>query len=277
MLSRLADLDRRIIFVLLFSSVVAAILVPFRLPIRPSPLTRRVFERIESLGRKPGARILVSMDYDPSSKEELNPMAHTLLGHCFRLGIRIVAMTHQPAGVGLVGSVLEEEAKRYGRQYGKDYVYLGYRSGERALIIAMTERFSAAFDRDWRGTPISKLPVASDIRNLGDFNYLMVITHGETLEWWIVYGQDKAHIPVGGGCTAVVAPDLYPWIQTGQLEGLLGGLAGAAEYEYLTGRSGPAMAGMRAQCAAHLLIVLLVFTGNALFLLQRKRIPSYGK
>ena len=43
-----------------------------------------------------------------------------------------------------------------------------------------------------------------------------------------------------------MAPDLYPFLDSGQLKGLLGGLAGAAEYETLIDRSGQATKGMSA-------------------------------
>ena len=37
------------------------------------------------------------------------------------------------------------------------------------------------------------------------------------------------------GCTAVSAPEYYPYVQSGQLSGLLGGLAGAAAYPFSIG------------------------------------------
>ncbi|MGC9317013.1 MAG: hypothetical protein ACP5KN_03125 [Armatimonadota bacterium] len=62
-----------------------------------------------------------------------------------------------------------------------------------------------------------------------------------------------------------MATDLYPYLQSHQLVGLINGLKGAAEYELLLGLEGedaPGMLGMSAQSIAHLLIIVLVIVGN---------------
>jgi hypothetical protein len=82
--------------------------------------------------------------------------------------------------------------------------------------------------------------------------------------------QGRFHIPVIGGVTAVSAPTLYPYLQTGQLRGMLGGMAGAAEYENLRFERGMASRGMDAQSLAHLFIVVCIVLGN-LAQWERKR------
>ena len=49
----------------------------------------------------------------------------------------------------------------------------------------------------------------------------------------LAFGSDRFHFPLAMGCTAVIAPDLYPFVQSGQVTGILGGLRGAADYEVL--------------------------------------------
>ena len=55
---------------------------------------------------------------------------------------------------------------------------------------------------------------------------------------WVQQVQARFHLPMVSGCTAVSAPEYYPYLQSGQLQGLLGGMAGAAEYEKLRGEKG---------------------------------------
>jgi hypothetical protein len=86
------------------------------------------------------------------------------------------------------------------------------------------------------------------------------------LDTWYVYGKEKYGFELGGGCTAVSAPRFYPLLQTGQINGLLGGLRGAAEYEILLGKEGKALAGMDAQSAAHFLIIFLIVVCNGVYL-----------
>jgi hypothetical protein len=64
---------------------------------------------------------------------------------------------------------------------------------------------------------------------------------------------------------------IYPFYQSGQVSGFLGGLKGAAEYETLTGRPGAGVRGMGSQSAGHLLIVLCVIVGNIASLGGRRR------
>jgi hypothetical protein len=71
------------------------------------------------------------------------------------------------------------------------------------------------------------------------------------------------------GCTAVSTPEYYPYLQSGQLRGLLGGMAGAAEYELARHeRQGAATRGMDAQSLAHLFVAICIVVGN---LVQRRR------
>ena len=108
-----------------------------------------------------------------------------------------------------------------------------------------------------------------------DFDLVFDLAAGDSIEfWWIPYGQGKYKIPFAAGCTAVMAPDLFPFFQSGQLRGFLGGLVGAAEYEKLVELPGTATAGMSAQSVTHLIIALFIILGNAGYFLVRRRSAS---
>ena len=66
-----------------------------------------------------------------------------------------------------------------------------------------------------------------------------------------------------------MAPDFFPFLQSRQLNGLIGGLAGAAEYEALVGKRGLAVSGMRPQSVAHIVIIGFILLGNAVYFLHR--------
>ena len=74
--------------------------------------------------------------------------------------------------------------------------------------------------------------------------------------------------------TAVMAPEQYPFLDSGQLSGMLTGMKGAAEYEQLIEAPGLGMPAMAGQSAAHLYIFLLIVLGNLSLIvgwLQRRR------
>jgi hypothetical protein len=69
----------------------------------------------------------------------------------------------------------------------------------------------------------------------------------------------------------VAAPGIYPLLQTGQINGLIGGLRGAAEYETLLERKGKATSGMDAQSATHFMIILLILACNLFYFVTRRK------
>jgi len=268
-LEKLLNADRRVLFLLVFAAAAAAMLIDIPLPIKPSAPVIKMYEEIEKLAAKEGSAMLISMDYDPGSKPELEPMSRAIIRHALRRGIRVVGMTHNPSGQDLGERVLFDVAGSLGKEYGKDFVYLGFKPGGAALVINLAQDFQDAFGSDFKGASCKSLEATARVKSLSDFGFVVSITASAFWETWVVYGQSKYGFDMGVGVAGVIAPDVFPFLQTGQIKGLLGGLAGAAEYETITGKPGAAAAGMRPQSAVHLLIIVLVLAGNAFYFALR--------
>ena len=58
---------------------------------------------------------------------------------------------------------------------------------------------------------------------------------------------------------------MYPFLRAGQLIGLLGGMNGAAEFEYLTGWKGKGTRFMLSQSFAHMVVIAFIIIGNVAF------------
>ncbi|MBI3248127.1 MAG: hypothetical protein HYZ50_16605 [Deltaproteobacteria bacterium] len=263
---RLLRLDRRIIFLLIGLATLLPLLYPVGLPIRVSPEVRKIYDHMESLPE--GAVFLLSLDFEPGGKPELYPMAISLLRHAFRKNVKVLGMTLWPAGTGLAETALSQIAQENSKEKGTDYVFLGYAPGEASAVISLGQDFYAAFPTDYYGTKTADLPLLKNIRTLRDIHYVVSLSVGfPGLDTWYVYGKEKYGFELGGGCTAVSVPRFYPLLDTGQINGLLGGLRGAAEYEILLGREGKAVAGMDAQSATHFLIIFLIVVCNVVYFL----------
>lgn len=270
-----AAIARRVVYLLLAAAIVITVIGKFDMKVVPSPLSRRVYDRIERLAQEqPGAPILFSFDYDPSAKEELYPMSHALLRHAFRLNLRPIVMTHWLNGVGLCKELLERTAKEAGKEAGRDFVFLAYKPGGSNLILNMGESIQGAFDRDFYKQPTEGMPALRGVQSLRDIPVAITIAAGATTEMWIAYGRDRFGFDLGAGCTAVIAPDLYPFLQSDQLFGLLGGLRGAADYETLIGKPDSGVRGMPAQSVTHLLIIGLIVAANIMMLVRRPARPK---
>ena len=265
---RMLHIDRRIIFLVIGVCTLLPLLYPVGLAIKVSSEVRGVHDYIESLPE--GSVFLLSMDYDPASKPELYPQAVALLRQAFRKNLRVIGMTLWLPGTGLADQVMTQVAREMGKVSGKDYVFLGWSPGAGSLIINMGQDLYKAFPTDYYNQPTRELAVLKGIQTLRDVNYVVSLAAGTSgIETWYVYGKDKYKFELGGGCTGVIAPGLYQLLRSGQINGLIGGLRGAAEYEVLIGQKGRAVAGMDAQSATHFAIIVLVILCNVFYLLIR--------
>jgi hypothetical protein len=266
---RMLKIDRRIIFLVIGLCTLLPLLYPVGLPIRISSEVRGVYDHIESLPER--SVLFMSFDFDPASKPELHPQAIALLRHAFRKNLRVVTMTLWVTGTGLADQIVTQVAKEMGKENGKDYVFLGWSPGNTAVIINLGQNLYTAFPSDYGGKPTKGLPVLDGVQSLKDVAYLVSLGAGNPgVEAWYVFGKDKYKFEMGGGCTGVMAPGLYPLLRSGQINGLIGGLRGAAEYESLIDQKGKAVAGMDAQSATHVAIIVLVIICNLFYFSMRR-------
>lgn len=272
---RMLKIDRRIIFVVIGLCTLLPLLYPIGLPIKISAEVRGVYDHIESLPER--SVFLLSIDFDPASKPELHPQAIALLRHAFRKNLRVVTMTLWIAGTGMAEELVTRVAKEMGKEYGTDYVFLGWSPGGQAVIINMGQDLYSAFPSEYGGKATKGLPVLDGVRSLKDVGYMVSLGAGRPgVEEWYVFGKDKYKFEMGGGCTGVMAPGLYPLLRSGQINGLIGGLRGAAEYETLIDQKGKAVAGMDAQSATHLAIIVLVMMCNLFYFSLRRQAKQQG-
>ena len=273
---RMLKIDRRIIFLVIGLCTLLPLLYPVGLPIKISSEVRGVYDHIESLPEQ--SVFLLSIDFDPASKPELYPQAIALLRHAFRKNLRVITMTLWVSGTGMADQIVTQVAKEMSKEYGTDYAFLGWSPGGQAVIINMGQDLYSAFPSDYGGRPTKELAVLNGVRNLKDVGYMVDLGAGRPgVEEWYVFGKDKYKFELGGGCTGVMAPGLYPLLRSGQINGLIGGLRGAAEYESLIDQKGQAVAGMDAQSATHIAIIVLVIICNVFYLSLRRAAGAQGQ
>ena len=263
------QIDRRILFALVFLGVVVPLLVGLDLPITPSKQVRAAYDQVEQLAA--GQVVLVSFSYGASTAPEMQPMARAILRHAFRRELKVVAICLWPEATGLAQAVFDEMTAEFDLEYGVDYTFMGYKPGNFSVILNMGHDLHGTFPQDNWGTSIGDLELTRSLRSLRDFDLVFDLGAGDSIEfWWIPFGQEKYGFPFAAGCTAVMAPDLYPFLGSGQLVGLLGGLAGAADYEVLIDHRDEANKSMAPQSVTHLIIVAFVIFGNIAYFAARR-------
>jgi len=265
-LERILRLDRRIIFVLIALSTALPLLFPVNLPISVSPRVRAAYDTVDKLPA--GSYVLMSLDYEPDIQAELQPMSISVLRHCFRKGLKPVVLTLYPAGPGLIERALDIASKAEGRKRNVDFVFLGYKSGSQSVILGLGESIRTMFPTDFWGTPLEQIPMMRGHNSYADFPLVINLSGSAIADYYIRIAATRYRRPMVLGATAVMTTDYYPYLSSGQILGLIGGMKGAAEYERQMGLFGDARRGMDAQSLVHVVIVLLVIVGNAALLLS---------
>ncbi|HIE06156.1 MAG TPA: hypothetical protein EYP58_05090 [bacterium (Candidatus Stahlbacteria)] len=270
MIEFLGKIDRRIIYLVIGVVVTLPLITRSKMPIRVSEEVARPFVYIDSV-LVPGSVILISIDYDASSEPELTPMFRAVLTHAFRKGHKVIYMGHWALGLPLAQLDLEEIAHTMGKEYGIDYVNLGYRPGFITVMLAIGEELRDIYSSDYQGVPIDSIPMLKDIHNYDQIDLIVGFEAGSTGEFWIQYVGSRFDKKMFFGTTGVVAPDLYPYYNSRQIIGLIGGLQGAAEYETLIKEEVRAVYGMPAQSYAHIAILLFIIIGNISYILRKRK------
>ncbi|MGB3480065.1 MAG: hypothetical protein WBB67_13015 [bacterium] len=274
----LTKIPRQVIYVVIAIAIMIPLLKPIGLPIRVMPKSQQLFAAIDSLGPQSNP-ILISVDFDPQSMPELYPMLVAVLRHCFARDIKVIIMSLWPQGPGLVEIALAEIPKEFNKEYGRDFAFLGYKFGVTAILLGMGDNIKSVFPVDYHGTPLDSIEITAHIQNYDDLSLVITLSAGDP-GWraWLLFAQARYNARVGIGVTAVSAADVYPYVETGQVVGLLAGMKGASEYEILVHKHGysegkrTAAQGMDAQSLGHLVIMVFIIIGNiGYFVMRRKK------
>ncbi|MDD4157464.1 MAG: hypothetical protein PHY08_12935 [Candidatus Cloacimonetes bacterium] len=257
---KLHQIDRRWIFLLIFLGVSLPLIMPIGFDIEVTKNVQSVYDLVEN--SQPGDKILLSFDFDPASKPELQPMAVAIINHAMRKNLKIYCVALWPMGVSLADEIYQIQKEKL--IYGENFINLGYKAGGLVSIQAMGKNFREVFPKDSNGDNITDFPIMNDVNSLKDFNFAISFSAGTPgIKEWIMVAGDKFRLPIAGGATAVSTPGFLPYInEQKQLYGLIGGLKAAAEYELLVSTPGTATAGMDAQSIAHLIIILFIILSN---------------
>jgi hypothetical protein len=271
----LGKIDRKIIFIVLAIVIIIPLLKPFGLISRASSRAEAIFNAVDAI--PPGKPLMISIDFDPGSMPELYPMLTAILRHAMAKDVKVILLGLWLTGMGLGEQALTTVSHEYNKVYGQDYVFLGWKSGVLPVVLGMGEDIKKAYPADYYGTPLESLPMMANIKNYRDIPFFISLSAGTPgYESWIAYAQSRYGLKIGAGVTAVSAADAYPYLQTGQLTGMLGGMKGASEYEFLVTQKGytrqfsPASQAMDSQSLAHLLILILIVIGNTGYFFTRK-------
>lgn len=265
LLEKLQKIDRRIIYLILALSIVLPLLFPIGFPVDITQNTQDVYDLVDKLPA--GSVVLLSYDWDAASAPELLPQAEALTRHILDKKLKLVAIALWNQGATFADRVHNTVAPEVGAVYGEDYVNLGYRPGQAVVLNSLARDIHATFPEDVARTKTANIPMMKDIRSIEDIDLVISLSAGDPgLRTYIEQIGAQYAVTITGGVTAVSVPGMLPYLQSGDLVGLLAGMSGAAQYENLIDRPGLGLGGMDAQSISHLVIIAFILIGNIAYL-----------
>jgi hypothetical protein len=268
MLAKLAHMDRRIIYAVVFLSLSIPLIWPMGMQVSVDPTTETLYNLIDGLPA--GSKVMVSMDTSPGGYGELASGSTAVLNHMAQKGLQIIAVGFFDTGPSLMETAFGGSAYK-NKEYGTDYVNLGYLAGSENAISAMAKNIPGSFPRDYRGNDTSGLPIMQGVKTAKDVALVITISSGTPgVPEWIRQVGDPMKVPIATILVAVNIPNMTPYLQAKQLVGMIPSMKGAAGYEVLMGVKGLGTAGMDAQSVSHLAILGFAVLGNVVYFLNKK-------
>ena len=288
----LGKLDRRYIFLLVGLSVLIPLIKPswINIPIKTTNNSQIVFNELNKLNE--GDKVLVSFEYGASTKPEIHPMSVAVLQHLFSKGVKVYTVPLWPEGLMMAKYALQEvvDSELFNITEHIDYVSLPYKAGGEIIIRGIATDLRSIFTQDVNNILLEQIPMMEGVNKISDFDFVFDLSAGVPGNAeWVQFACDEYNVPLSSGCTSIMVTDAIPYVESGQIRGILAGMPGAAEYEqmvfnYLNNLDtnehmnpdvevlpGKATSRMSAQSIAHVLMVIFIILGNISYYLLRKR------
>lgn len=154
-----------------------------------------------------GSMVLISVDYNPGSIAELDPLVTPLLRHLFVRGVKPVIVGTDPVTLQYVGRLTDEIGQ--GRQRNVDYVVgrflLGDAVGTQTLVRDLAPLLA---------TDIDGQPTGLDMGGLNDFAGAVILTdRSDAVRTWAEQVAPVVRLPLAYAVTAGAAPLSDPYAE----------------------------------------------------------------
>ena len=272
----IGDINRRWIFIIVGLSVLIPLISPVNIPIQTSSHSETVYNALKDLDKN--SKILLSFEYGPSTKPEIHPMAIGIMRFLFKNNHKIYGMSLWPDGLFMSQEAFQQVAEEeFFLEYGTDYVDLGFKPGNEAVVKGVASNIRKLFPVDSKGNKINDIEMMKEVNNINDFDFVFSLSAGYPgSKEWLQFATDPNQIPLSTGCTSIQVTEVLPYVESGQVKGILAGMPGAAEFEKLIDIPGEATELMSAQSFAHVVIIMFIILGNITYYLKRKKGRKYS-
>lgn len=261
--NRLGAIDRRVLYWIHFILLMVPFLNPIGLPVKIAPNTRDLYEGITAPNVEPGQYAIIDLAFGVSAWSECMPGVVVCTKALLREGVKIIFIGPYVDHELSYNQVLDKCSADFAtKEYGEDWVFLGYITGAESAIAQLASDFRSIYPNDFFGTPLDDIPMMQGVNDHTSIELVLSSDTGDwgsyfLRQWQAAYGTRLAQIGI-----AMLGSTGVPLWQAGNYFGLSVGSRGGAELEALIGEPDDATVSMDSISVSHLLIVLAVILAN---------------
>lgn len=260
---KLANVDRRVFYWILFISMMIPFLSPIGFPLSIAENTRALYEGITGDSVAPGDVWIINFGYGVSAWPETHPGVTVVTKALFREDAKIIFMGPQ-YDVELTYNklLITAEADFANKVYGEDWVFLGYITGGEPAITQLASDMRSVYPIDHFGTDLDDIPMMANINGWQDISGVLSSDTGDWGSYFLRQWQVPYDVPLAQIGIAMLGSEGMGYWLAGNYFGMSVGSRGGAELELIIGEPGEATTAMDSISVSHLLIVIAVILAN---------------
>jgi hypothetical protein len=273
LLTRLEQIDPKYIYAIQIIALSIILVRPIGMPVQVADITQMAYDAIDQI--QPGDVVLFGNEISARGYPEDGPIAEAFLNHLFALGAKVIIVTIEEAeGVQNYELRIKDALDFKGAVQYEDCVHLGFVTGGGEIAAAsLAEDIHAVLPTDYEGKPLSQIPLMQNVKDINDIDHLVTVA-GSPTRSYLRQIQTPYRINMVGGCGAVMAGEFLPFVNPSQMQGLVVGLSGAAQYEALLvksglGKFGAGTVSMDAMSIGYLIVMIAIIVGNIAYAIRR--------
>jgi len=233
---------RWIVTIIMLAAVLVPILInyPVALPASNYPPEMIQVRKI-IFGLPNDSPVLMIFDYGPAYSAELEAAASSIVGDLINKNTRLVYLSTSPTGLVLADHLMNGVRSQGTSLIDPRVTELGYLPGDIQGMASFANNPSYTLPVSTDGVHVwEDTQVLQDVGSLSGFAALILLTeNSETARNWIE--QVEGHLgntPLLMVVSAQAEPMIRPYFESGQVDGMVTGLAGGKAYEQAMGISG---------------------------------------
>jgi len=270
----IANIDRRIYYGAVFVLTAIMLLFPIGLPLKVSPEVKAAYNMIDSL--EPGDIVIINFCITASGYNELKGACNSMISHLFsKPGVKVIFTATSDQAPIMMEEIIANNGELMtghssypyyeiqGKQYGVDYINMGYYPGLFKWIAALSADLRGSLgNNDWYGIDVRQFLDSNGIMEARDIDLVLSFDSDDGAGDFMRYFYLEYGTPVMQSMIGVMVAGAKVEYNAGNYAAIVPSIRGAAEYQFLADYPGFALTQMDAFSIIQFFLIFLMVLGN---------------